>query len=72
MINRIGRGSQDTMSSQAHLVAGMYKLEDLRQAFIEYLDAKEAEVQARQAAGTDGKGGAGTMHGSGSVLSEWL
>ncbi len=74
MLNKIGRGSQGTMSSQAHIVAGMDKLEDLRLAFLEYLGAKEAEVQARQAAGAGSSAGAGVgaAPAGGSALSEWL
>ncbi len=71
MLNKIRRGSQDTLSSQAHLVAGMYKLEDLRQAFLEYLEVKETEVHARKAMETGGEG-ADARHGAKPVLSEWL
>ncbi len=65
-------GSDDGLSSQAHLAAGMGKLEELRQAFLEYLDAKEAEVQARQAAGAGSGAGASAAPAGGSALSEWL
>ncbi len=72
MLPKVTRGSRDSLSSQAHLVAGMYKLEDLRLAFLGYLDAKEAEVHARQATGASGQVAAGEPQGGRSTLSEWL
>lgn len=69
--------NRDTLSSEAHLAAGGLALEQLRRQFIAYLDRKEREVLARQAAGEAGQVGGGAEAGrvtgvGGDALSEWL
>ncbi len=46
--------STNELSAQAHLAAGMQKLEALRRQFLEYHDHKEQEVLARVEAGQCG------------------
>ncbi len=56
------------LSAQAHLAAGMQKLEALRRQFLRYLECKEQEVLARVATGEGSQ-----VAGTGSAdLSEWL
>lgn len=45
-------GSANDLTAQAHLAAGMQKLEVLRRQFLIYLERKEQEVLARIATGT--------------------
>ena len=60
--------STNDLSAQAHLAAGMQKLEALRRQFLVYLERKEQEVLARVAAGQDGQG----TNQISTDLSEWL
>ncbi len=60
--------STSDLSAQAHLAAGMQKLEALRRQFLMYLERKEQEVLTRMAAGDGSQSvGQGTVD-----LSEWL
>ncbi len=60
--------STSDLSAQAHLAAGMQKLEALRRQFLVYLERKEQEVLARVEAGQGGQ----AVSQAGADLSEWL
>ncbi len=60
--------STSELSAQAHLAAGMQKLEALRRQFLVYLERKEQEVLARVAMGKSDQGSGP----DGAELSEWL
>ncbi len=60
--------STSDLSAQAHLAAGMRKLEALRKQFLEYLGCKDREVLTRMHAGQGD-----LMIGQANVdFSEWL
>ncbi len=56
------------LTAQAHLAAGMQKLEVLRRQFLVYLERKEQEVQTRAIAGRGDQEAAPLA----TDLSEWL
>lgn len=60
--------STNELTAQAHLAAGMQKLEALRRKFLLYLECKEQEVLARMDAGQGGQ----VVEPDEANLSEWL
>lgn len=60
--------SPNDLTAQAHLAAGMHKLELLRRQFLIYLERQEHEVLRR----VEGGAGGSEPDGQSMILTEWL